>query len=369
MFNYEDMYRKSRILNPMAVRQRMNSSQIQDSSSYGDDYSKQFQDVYKSSSETLTNAEKAADRRGGLFFSRDNAEKYMNAIDANENAPRPRMQALAGHLDKQPTREQYEPSRGGKLAAALTGFGVGYTEGPSKGIAAAKSQMDSPYEDARQSWQDRTGPLEYSANLEEKGINDRSAALTRHMTMGKQFSDSERAWSKEERDAEAQKKSMALMDARIADLAKNKFKTFVPDGKTGKMLGVYEDGTTQPTDITSMDYTAYMGRRQDAAAGRAISQQNANTASRQADTAQASLAERTANDAKLNPSEQLAASRLALKDLSQYAEYQDFIDANGDLNTLNKDMNVDSYADFIHEYRQRMQKYLNQSRIPRERNY
>lgn len=331
-------YRTNRILNPLA-RQR-NRDMIQNASSEQDP-ADQWQDMFKPTSESMTGAERVADQSGGIFYDKENQRKWMEAIQANESAPRPRQAALTRHLDLQPKRDNYEPTKMGRFAAGLTGFGVGYTQGPAAGIQAGKAQLDEPYKDARQDWMDRTGPLEYGANLEEKNVKDRTSGYIRNASMGLKFDEESR---KREKDIQDRKKTdieIKNIESEIANRDNGYMDAPFPDAKTGHMMILRKNKGGNPTPIdlgiSSLAWDEFQQRKKQEDKSNAfkereigISGRNADanasrakTAAGQLEVSQGNLEERKSQDAKIIPAHELEADQMALHLLE--TEYPKFV--------------------------------------------
>jgi hypothetical protein len=71
-------------------------------------------------------------------------------------------------LAQQPKREDYQPTKMNRLAAALAGFGEGIQKGPMAGISASNAMLDDRYNVANTDWQNRAKRLSEAASLEDK---------------------------------------------------------------------------------------------------------------------------------------------------------------------------------------------------------
>lgn len=84
----------------------------------------------------------------------------------------PYQKRLLSHLESMPTREQYKPSLGRKIGAALTAAaGAAGSGDVGRGVALGREITDSPYNHARDEWQLGAQSLNTAANLEGARIN------------------------------------------------------------------------------------------------------------------------------------------------------------------------------------------------------
>jgi hypothetical protein len=396
MFNYNDdimgQYRRSRILNPTALRQSQSSFQrtppFDDENDNSDDSDSSGEE---STSANMTAAENEVNQRGGMFYNRENMQKYIDAMQRLDDSPRPRLEALSAHLDNQPTREKYEPTKGNRFGAALAGFGTGYVEGPSRGMAAARETLDRPYNSARQDWMDKTGPLEYGANLEEKDRASKMASLQRGATLGINY---DKADLERQKFDQAKKEAGVRMDnirSQIAD--RNSGIQGTKEGDNGNLLLVRKDGTIEDTGVKTLEYTRYLQTKKRNDEQTRIGEENATTGRRNATTAEGQLRVswqnattsaaaqklREKQDEEGRPSQMATARQIATDELRTYPAFSTFVDVTDRGKSLIKPfdpntMDWELYKGFMDEIDRRAQIYTtgktnaNPSRIPRDRN-
>lgn len=91
-----------------------------------------------------------------------------NLFPAQPQSSTPSQDRLRDFLSTDPPTKENSPklTKMQRLGAILAGAGVGFTEGPSKGLSAAKDVIDSGYNDALEAYKNKYGALEGAAKLE-----------------------------------------------------------------------------------------------------------------------------------------------------------------------------------------------------------
>jgi len=75
--------------------------------------------------------------------------------------------------EETPRREDYQPTKMGRLAAMLTGFGEGVQRGGASGAQAAQAALEAPYRSAMDTYRLKGEKLAKAAELEEKNVGNR----------------------------------------------------------------------------------------------------------------------------------------------------------------------------------------------------
>lgn len=109
-------------------------------------------------SEQDRETEPAVPRRDWSGYLRDLKNVYSQQGEAQK--------AYQSHLQDLP--EQQNPSVWGRIVAGIVGAGTGYTEGPSKGIAAAQGIYRRPYERELEKWENKEATLGRQVEFEDK---------------------------------------------------------------------------------------------------------------------------------------------------------------------------------------------------------
>lgn len=267
--------RRNRLMDPrggMAPRQSAGAFQ----SALGlDDEDQDFQnpldefdfgtDYRGSLSDDLDGLEGAARQRGGMMYDPENMRRYLQAMTDLDQAPRPRMDQFTQHLENLPTREQYKPTKMGRLEAALVGFGTGFAEGPTRGYVLAKATLEDPYRQAREEWGDKIAPMQHAAELEQRDYATRMAGLQRGMATGVNMQRAATAAANQESLAAQRRKSIENIDSQIAERKKVK-----PVGGTvvdaqGNVHQRMSDGSDMVLPYKSMQWATFTEKqRQDA---------------------------------------------------------------------------------------------------------
>ena len=382
------------VLNPRLRRLQQQQSMIQNSTAYDEDeeidederINAQFEDSYsRSSSDSMTAAERAANRSGGVFF---NMQRYLKAMEDNDNAPRPQMDALTKHLSAQPQRESYRPTKLSRLGAMMTGAGVGLSEGPSRGIAAGQAQLHRPYMEARQDWMDKSGPLEHAAQLESQDFARKNTAAQRGLSsaisMTREQRMAQNAVHARQMASDKNEREKAYNEKRIEDMTsaiwqrRHGIQGTEVDAN-GYILFRTNGGGMEPTGIKSIDWTKFVQKKEDDAEKNRIASRNSQTS---ADTLEQRKAEEKGRDeraAKVTPAEHAAASQQALAYM--YGRYSKFMTQSptGE-HVLNpaptEDADMVEYQTFLERYKEyidlilsgKNSPLLQDKKIPRTRN-
>lgn len=340
----------------------------------------------EASSQSLTNAEQEADEQaGGIIHDRGRMQRFLDAMTANENAARPRMEAFTKHLENAPQREQYAPNKTDRFTAALTGFGTGYVEGPSRGIAAAQSQLQRPFMEARQDWQDRIVPMQHAAEIEERGFTNKNNQILRGMQVG---ISADRAATSAKNAASlqaAREKQMANIDSMMRD-RKSGIQGMSEDAQ-GHVVLVKRDGSYETLPFTTMEWTKYKEQQRQFGASNAVANRNAATAEGQLDVALSNAATRKQElevrrqrQIDSTPAKMMTARDLALQELAGYPAFRGMIQVDPNINKTvvapfdEATMDYNMYSGLLDEIDRRMQLYgsgktsVTPSPIPRRRN-
>lgn len=87
-------------------------------------------------------------------------------------------------INNMPTREGSKPSVWRRIAAALAGFGTGYTQGGSTGFKTAQAIVDNPYDKKLSDWQTKVQELEPLVRVEaQREMNTERVEAQREKTM------------------------------------------------------------------------------------------------------------------------------------------------------------------------------------------
>jgi len=247
------------------------------------------------STRDLDGLEQTVQKRGGLMYDAANMQKYIDAMAKLDAEPRQKMEAFSQHLENMPTREQYQPGKLGKFGAALTGFGTGYLEGPSRGIVAAQSQLERPYRQAQEEWGNKITPMQHAAELESQDLNRRSQALNRGMQAGIDFTRLGIASENARSLSNSRGAATELSRARLAELKKIKPVGAPFSDDKGNLVQKMSDGNVQQlkypngTPITSLEWARFSDARKQQLITNAHNAAMLDVAKRRAATGEANL--------------------------------------------------------------------------------
>jgi hypothetical protein len=147
--------------------------------------------------------------------------------------------AYQQHLQNLP--EQQKPSVWGRIVAGIVGGGVGYTEGPSKGIAAGQGIIRRPYERQLEEWQNKEAGLGRSAELEEKNLGRKLGYMKEVREVAKDQDEYDKIMADYLIKRDTLSENKRLNDARIKDYARRGM-IRITDPETGR--DVLKDPTT-----------------------------------------------------------------------------------------------------------------------------
>jgi hypothetical protein len=102
--------------------------------------------------------------------------------------PGPRMTAYQQMLDKTPNEADYQPTKKGRLLAALAGFATGM-HNPAAGFGLAKGIVSDPYEKALRQHQMEMQQGGTAANLERMSAQDQLREISAARAMGLKYNE------------------------------------------------------------------------------------------------------------------------------------------------------------------------------------
>lgn len=110
----------------------------------------------------------------------DDIHSTLSALIKNASMEGPSVAAYREMLTKMPTRDKNGPKAIDRIGAALSGISAGWFH-PGSGFRIAQQQVEAPYAEAMNDYQQKLKDLAVGANLEQSGKN-KLAALAGTMT-------------------------------------------------------------------------------------------------------------------------------------------------------------------------------------------
>ena len=146
-------------------------------------------------------------------FAKRDWSNYLKDLRDVYSKTGPAQTAYESHLQNLP--EQQKPSVWGRIVAGIVGAGTGYTEGPSKGIAAGQSIVRRPYEQALDEWSNKEAALGRQVSFEDKASQRQLDYLKEVGRVTENEADYEKEIAKLGLQREAQAETKRLNDSTI----------------------------------------------------------------------------------------------------------------------------------------------------------
>ncbi len=88
----------------------------------------------------------------------------------------PDTEALRGFLRSQPSREQYQQNKFGKIMSTIAGIGEGYNRGAGRGAEVGIGLMEHPYQKAMEDWKTKYSRLSELSKIEREMLTEEDKA-------------------------------------------------------------------------------------------------------------------------------------------------------------------------------------------------
>lgn len=126
----------------------------------------------------------------------------------------PALDAYRQHLQRMPSREDYQPSGWERVAAGLSGFSAGLKDA-GEGIRTAMGLNRSRYASALDEYYNTAKPLEAAADLERQGIDDQVGYLMKANELGLKYDDYQRQVQRDKTDAEIRRGELGVKEGQL----------------------------------------------------------------------------------------------------------------------------------------------------------
>lgn len=313
----------------------------------------------------------------------DEASKYYTEMEKIRANSGPGLSAYKQELQNMPTPEQYKPSVGRKLGAALIGGLSGFAGDPNA-YENAIGVRDKPYNQAMQQYGLKLSGLKEQAGMEQDEMNAQLRAISQARALGLKYDEFEfkklESGKKAETDRLTAQATMERAKAYADNMRKPGYDTFPQaDGSV-----LYQNKNDKSDNFIVKGETVaaaqlkISGRNADSqrmSAGAAVS--NAATSSRNADinaqrakdysrNTESLIKSRGGEGGKVEPNVLKAARDLAISEMQMIPEYSKFArtDEYGDpLDPADlDDEDKENYSDFLMMLEKRIKDILRRQR-------
>lgn len=127
--------------------------------------------------------------------------------------PGPQMTAYQQALQNVPKPEDYEPTKMGRWAAALSGFGAG-VRNPAEGYSTARSIIGEPYESAVKDYQVGLGAKGAGAQLERQTALDQLKSMSEARALGLRYDEYRRRLAADKANQQFRQGTLAASNER-----------------------------------------------------------------------------------------------------------------------------------------------------------
>jgi hypothetical protein len=255
-------------------------------------------------------------------------ERYYDDISNMMSNVGPGIKAYRDFLTQMPNREDYQPGKWDRAAAALSGLAAGMRD-PEKGVRVASSIRDAPYQEAMQDYAVKGSGLKERADMEQEELNSKLRALQNARALGLKYDE----YDLKRREAQAKMDN----DAAHVQIDQSRAETYAKSiGKKHYTGTPQQDGSVLWTNDQDPNDT-HIGAGKSIASGQlGVSRTNAGANVQRANTSATAATETerhnramekrpTALDRPQSPKDQSEAEGMALDELSLDPEFKDFI--------------------------------------------